>query len=300
MILLIEMLNLFKLIIFVSLIASISQANFEFLKAENEDLQIIWTRSQSLYNDCVIRVQGLDIMSKKFTIKRNLSKINHVEIPKNVLQPGTSVGGCLTCQSINSQGDLYCENYLVKPLPINNAKCEEEENRIRFEFDRPRDGQFDNFQVDIEPDEWHSMPRILSKNMDHITFMNLKPGRSYKITAMTLAGQEEVSYSDHVELICKTKNNTNAQDNLIKDKLIHMRSTRANTEDDKMFPMIQSQTAIMKMMIMMTLIVLIILVMSTITLSHLLRVRRHQLNQTVKSECEHGKSFEYKKLKNFQ
>ena len=123
---------------------------------------------------------------------------------------------------------------------------------------------------------------------------------NYRGPTVTVAEQEEVSYSDHVELICKTKNNTNAQDNSIKGKLIHMRSTRSNTEDDEMILMIQSQTAIMKMMIMMTFIVLIILVMSTIALSHLLRVRRQQRNVNVKPDCEHGKSFEYKKLKNFQ
>ena len=180
----IKMIHLLKLIIFASLLVNIIQANFEFSKTENDDLQIIWTKLQSPFNDCDIRVQGLDIMSKKFTIKRNLSKINHVEIPKNVLQPGTSVGACLTCQIMDGQDDLYCENYLVKPLPISNAMCKEEKDRIRFEFDYPRDGQFDIFQVNIETDEWHSMPKILSKNINHITFMNLKPGRSYKITAI--------------------------------------------------------------------------------------------------------------------
>ena len=287
--------ELLKLTIFAIALIKISEANFKFFKTNNDELQIVWTRLQSTINDCVIRVKGLDIMSQKFTIERKLSLIDHVKIPMNILQPGSNVGACLTCQRrIKYLDNPHCENYVVKPLPIINARCKNEKDSIRFEFDHPRDGQFDRFEIDIDPAEYSSLPRIVSKNVDHITFPRLKPGNTYKIIARTMIGQEEVGFSDPVELICKTKDETDVQ-----AKTLPLQS-RSNIQEEEMLLMIQSQTAIMKMVIMMTFVVLLILIMSTFTLNYLLRLKKQQVIMNIKRDCEYGHLEQYKKLKDFQ
>ena len=235
----------------------------------------------------------MDIMNKKFTIERNLTKTNNVKIPLNTIQTGTSIRACLICQKSNSyQVNIpMCAKYVMKPQPIKNARCKEDNDQIRFEFDNPNDKHFVNVEVDIEPAVVYSLPRILSKNMNHMTFTKLTPGKSYKIKAKTLAGPDEVVYSDPVELICTTKKAENVQ--AINNQL---RSRRSNYEEDEMLLMIQSQTAIMKLVIMMTLVVLIILVMSTFTLSFLLRLKRQQVTLNFKPDCELGDLNEYRKL----
>ena len=285
--------ELLRIVLIATTLTNISGQNFEFLTSNNDELQIIWKRPYSWHN-CTVKVEGLDIMNKKFIIKRDASKFNHIKIRKNILQPGSSISVCMYCpKKYSFHENSYCETYVVKPQSINNARCKEEKDRIRFEFDHPHDGMFDNFEIDIEPSEVYPLPRILSKDMDHITFMNLKPGKSYKIIAKTIAGEDEISYSDPVELICTTKQKVNVQ-----ASKKQIQSTRSNDDDDEMLLMIQSQTAIMKLVIMMTFVVLLILVMSTFTLSYILRMKRQQMIN-FKQDCEKGSVDKYRKLEEY-